>query len=492
MSRTLPASLIALTGAVSTALAGPPAELPYTLELFVAATEPVGVVFAPGDFTRAYVYTNPGVIHVVKDGVMLEDPFLDISSEIISSGEKGMFGLAFDPDFQTNGTFYITYSGGPSIDYTLEKFGTLDPDHADMSSRDIILMENSPTQSHYGGWIGFHPIDGYLYVAMGDGGPPTPPPQRAQQLNTRFGKILRIDPSGPDFYPEDDLHDYAIPADNPFVGQEGVMPEIWAYGIRQPWRCSFDRDTGDLWVGEVGRLGAEEVNLVPNGVSGMNYGWPCIEGTECTTFLGCDCMTVNAVAPMHDYPRSIGRCIIGGYRYRGCEIPELEGKYVFADFREGKIFVADVASDLSALENVQDVSAMITPSGGVLGNILGMGEDAYGEIYITDRIDDVIYKFVRSDGTPVNDCNKDGVEDNCQVLDGSLADTDGNGTPDVCDSAVCVGDCDMSGDVSFNDLVSMLFQFGKPSPPAGCDTDKSGMVDFNDLVQALFVFGPCP
>ena len=302
--------------------------------------------------------------------------------------------------------------------------------------------------------------------------------------------MLRIDVDGDDF-PGDNNRNYAIPPDNPFVGVTGD-DEIWAYGLRNPWRNAFDRLTGDLWITDVGQNAREEVNFQPAGVGGMNYGWDCKEGTACSTISGCttsgcNCNDPTLVDPIHEYNTGLGCAITGGYVYRGCAIPDLNGSYFYADYCVARIWT--FRYDGVNVTDFTERTAELAPGGGMSINLIAsFGEDAYGEIYICDRGGE-IFKIVPDvpGGIVGDDCNNNGIDDACDILAGA-PDVNGNGIPDECE---CIGDLDGDNDIDLQDLSTLLVNFGIPSgaQPEDGDLDGDGDVDLADLALLLTVFG---
>jgi glucose/arabinose dehydrogenase len=292
-----------------------------------------------GESRRLYITEKTGAVRVFRDGAAQSTPVLSGLAGLVPSGECGLLGLAFHPQFQSNGYMYILYqttaapAGTRIARYTLNP---VNPEAADPASvLSIMTIARSPTINHQGGWIGFGP-DGSLYISSGDGGDGA----NAQPLTTLLGKVLRIDVNA-DGFPGDPERHYDIPATNPFAGAPGALPEIWASGLRNPWRCSFDRQTGDLWIADVGNVAREELNFQPAAImppfAARNYGWPCMEGTLCQPASpGCECMSTAYTLPVYEYGRSFGNSIIGGYVYRGAAIPALRGHYLCADLGGAK------------------------------------------------------------------------------------------------------------------------------------------------------------
>ena len=339
-----------------------------------------------GDGTnRIFIVEKGGQIETLDldTGLLATTPFLDIASSISTAGEGGLLGLALAPDFSTSGTFYV-YVTNLSGDTEVRRYqvSSGDPNLADVSSADVILTFAQPDDNHNAGWIGFDSA-GLLFIASGDGGGSGDPGGNGQNTSTLLGAMLRIDPSGDDF-PADPLRDYAIPAGNPFATSGGA-PEIYAYGLRNPFRASFDRATGDLYIGDVGQGAVEEIDLIRPGEAGLNFGWNILEGTQ--TFAGGS--TAGLTPPIAEYSHGVGptegRSVTGGYVYRG-PIASLQGHYFFGDFISDNIWSIDVASIAqgttiaSSAFNVR--TAEFAPNLGVLDNLSSFGEDDAGNLYL--------------------------------------------------------------------------------------------------------------
>ncbi len=280
---------------------------------------------------RLYLVLQPGRIMVFDNVPAPSSPqtFLDIRDRVSDRGnEEGLLGLAFDPDYEDNGYFYVYYSAASPRRSVIARYqASPDAATADPNSEKIIMEIGQPYSNHNGGHIAFGP-DGYLYVGLGDGGSGGDPRGHGQDLGTLLGTILRIDVST-----LDETGGYAVPQNNPFVGVERALPEIWAYGLRNPWRFSFDRETGDLWTGDVGQNRLEEIDVIR---PGGNYGWNIMEGTSCFRDVGCD--REGLEPPVAEYGRDGGCSVTGGYVYRGSRIPSLVGAYVYGDFCSGRIW----------------------------------------------------------------------------------------------------------------------------------------------------------
>lgn len=330
-----------------------------------------------------------GVIREVLEGELLDDPYLDLRG-IVSrrGGEQGILCLAFHPNYTANGYFFLSYSEN-ATDATIVARYTTDPltGIVDPESEKRILTIAQPTTLHNGGMIAFGP-DGYLYIASGDGGGSDDPNNTGQRLDTLLGKILRIDIDHGD--------PYSIPEDNPFVGDPQALDEIWVYGVRNPWRFSFDRATGDLYFGDVGQQTREEISYQPAGSSGgENYGWSIAEGFACRDdSMGDSCGTLPGFTPpIHDYDHGLSRAVTGGYVYRGAALgEEYQGVYFFGDFITGQIWTFRYDGD--AVSEFSERTQEIAPAGADnIDMISSFYEDAEGELYIVD-FDGQVFKIV--------------------------------------------------------------------------------------------------
>ena len=286
-----------------------------------------------GEDNLLFVTEQAGIIHGFVNDLNVAESFvfLDITNRVSTKGnEEGLLGMAFDPDYSENGRFYVYYSASNPRRSVLSRFQTPpnNTDSADATSEVIVMEIPQPYSNHNGGQLAFGP-DGYLYVGLGDGGSAGDPKSNGQDLGTLLGSVLRIDVSRKTGRPG-----YGIPNDNPFSGVEGAREEIWAYGLRNPWRFSFNRDTGELWLGDVGQHLWEEIDLIEKG---GNYGWNVMEGEHCfRPKAGCD--TAGLEPPVFEYGSEEGCSVIGGYVYRGNRLPSLWGAYVYADYCSGSIW----------------------------------------------------------------------------------------------------------------------------------------------------------
>jgi glucose/arabinose dehydrogenase len=338
---------------------------------------PLYLTAPPGDMNRLFVVEKTGTIRIVKGGTLLPTAFLDLSSAVSGGDEQGLLGLAFDPGYASNGRFVVHYTDVAG-DTRLSIFQvSSDPDIADPASEQVILTAAQPFSNHNGGQILFGP-DGFLYLGLGDGGSANDPEGRGQDLTELLGSILRLDVQAG--------NSYTIPPDNPFVGQAGARPEVWSYGLRNPWRFSFDRASGDLYIADVGQSQSEEVDVATaSGGSGkgVNYGWNIMEGAHC---LAGTCDQTGLTLPVFEYNHSQGCSITGGYVYRGSAIPALQGLYFFADFCQG--WVRSFRHETSGIIELTDWPTL-RPG----GLITSFGEDAAGELYVM-AAGGGVFKFV--------------------------------------------------------------------------------------------------
>ena len=331
---------------------------------------------------QLWVMEQAGRVWIVdlKTGQKAEKPFLDINSLVSRKGnEEGLLGLAFAPDFAKTGRFYVDYTDKEK-QTRIVRFTSTDRLTTDPASAENVLVYPSEFENHNGGWITFGP-DGMLYIGNGDGGSGNDPHNNAQNLNSYLGKILRLDVS-----PE---KGYTVPKDNPFIGQENAKPEIYAYGLRNPWRCSFDKKTGDLWIGDVGQNAWEEINFTPAGkTKGANFGWRLREGEIATPKkdVGGDAPT-GAIEPIYVYKHgagpSEGLSVTGGYVYRG-PIRELQGRYIFGDYQNSRIWsFVERNGKASAFK---DHTTSLQPAGGRINLISSFAEDNEGNLFILDHV----------------------------------------------------------------------------------------------------------
>ena len=341
-----------------------------------ALDQPVYATAPPAD-PRLFVVEQTGRIRIIVDGKLTDTAFLDLSGSISSGGEQGLLGLAFHPGYADNGRFFVNYTDKDGDTHIVGYKVSADPAVADPASATELLRVDQPYANHNGGWLGFGP-DGYLYIGMGDGGSGGDPENRAQNPDELLGKILRLDVDG--------AAPYAIPANNPFA-EGGGRPEIFALGVRNPWRPSFDSD--DFYVADVGQNAHEEVTVITAESAGANLGWKIMEGPACYEAESCE--QTGLVPPSYSYSHDTGGCsITGGYVYRGKAIPEISGQYFFADFCDSRVnsfaFADGEAGDL--FDWTQQL--------GGIGGITSFGLDSSGELYIT-TIEGKLFEVVRAE-----------------------------------------------------------------------------------------------
>lgn len=344
---------------------------PFRLTTVVSGLDnPVYVTAPPGDSTRLFVVEKDGRIVIVRNDAIVTTPFLDISDQTTKGDEQGLLGLAFAPDYATSGRFYVSYTangGGAEGHSVISRFTvSANPDSSN-DDESVLLEVDQPFSNHNGGMITFGPGE-YLYFGLGDGGDGGDPLETGQDRTDLLGSMLRLDVSG---------SGYTIPPDNPFVGNAGERGELWNYGLRNPWRFSFDRQTNDLYIADVGQGQFEEVDVIAAGDGGgQNFGWDDMEGTHC--FEDNNCAGNPALRPILEYDHGSGRCAItGGYVYRGSAIPAIVGRYFYADFCTGSLASLTYAggNTVSATATYQRIS----------GNPTSFGEDGKGELYITTQ-----------------------------------------------------------------------------------------------------------
>jgi glucose/arabinose dehydrogenase len=490
-----------------------------TQQIATGFARPVFATSPRGDFNRLFVVEqrsgSTGRVRVVSlvDNSVSSTIYLSITN-VATGNEQGLLGLAFHPNFMQNGYFYVNYtrsaqsgvSAGSTIIARYRATGG-DPNSltADPTSATILLTIPQPDSNHNGGWIGFGP-DGNLYIATGDGGNAndtngtstitavghTAATGNAQDItNNKLGKMLRIDVDGPDNIPgnADDADatlglPYRTPSNNPFNGSTGDR-EIWAYGLRNPWRPSFDRETGDLWIADVGQNLIEEINCAPSTAAGLNYGWRCMEANSCTGLTGCTCNAASLYMPLHSYTHTLSRCsITGGYVYRGCAIPWLRGNYFFADYCGGQIYTLQKGSTYQTSTNLIDRTAELDPPGtATIVNVMSFGEDALGELYICDQTGGTIYKIVETALT-APDCNNNGKPDACDIATRRSLDLNGDGIPDECQAVPCTGDFNQDGGIDGADVEAFFIAWANGTGSA--DVNQDGGVDGAD-VEVFFV-----
>jgi len=342
---------------------------------------PVWAGVPNGASGKLWVMEQAGRVWIIdaKTGERAENLFIDLRDEVTrQSNEQGLLGLAFAPDFVETGRFYVNYTDKEKHT-CIVRYTSKDRETSDPSTGEIIMRYPQTYSNHNGGWLGFGP-DGMLYIGNGDGGSANDPKNDSQNLESLLGKILRIDVSG--------ATAYKIPADNPYVNDKKVRPEIWAYGLRNPWRCSFDRDTGDFWIGDVGQNHWEEINYMPKGKgAGANYGWRLREGDKATPAKGVGGRKpAGAIDPVYVYKSGSGdkegKSVTGGYVYRG-PVRELQGRYVFGDYQNPRIW-SFLLKNRKATD-FKDHTKSLQPEGGKINLIASFAEDENGGLFIIDH-----------------------------------------------------------------------------------------------------------
>jgi len=340
---------------------GPPTVRRIVLETVATGlASPVLLTSPPAD-PRLFVVEQPGRIRIIDENGARAQPFLDITDRVGSGAERGLLGLAFPPDHAATGEFIVDYTDR-SGDTRIERYHvTDDPDIADPSSGRLILAVEQPFANHNGGMITFGP-DGMLYIGLGDGGSGGDPRGNGQNRSTLLGSILRIDTR---------VEPYAVPPDNPFAGMAGARPEIWAWGLRNPWRFSFDRAAGLLFIADVGQDAYEEINVARADAAGLNYGWNVMEAGHC--FSSQSCSIHGLTLPVLEYEHADGCSVTGGFVYRGSAVPTAAGLYFYADYCVGWI---------RSFRYVDGQAVERMDWGFEAGNVLSFGEDANGEVYV--------------------------------------------------------------------------------------------------------------
>jgi glucose/arabinose dehydrogenase len=362
----------------SCAAGAPVSGIPALTARLVASglRNPLDLQAAPGDRERLYVVEQGGRIRVIRNGQLQATPFLDVSGRISSGGERGLLGLAFHPQFATSRRLFVNYTN-PRGDTHIAEFRATSADAADPGSERVLLTAAQPFANHNGGGLAFDNSGGLL-IALGDGGSGGDPLGNGQRLDTFLGKVLRID--------VDAAAPYAVPADNPFRATPGAAPEIWAYGLRNPFRVSVDRPTGDLYIGDVGQNRVEEIDVgLASRRGGENYGWNTLEGSQCFS-PASGCNRSGLVPPVYEYSHSEGCSVTGGVVYRGCRMPDLAGTYFFGDFCTGLVRSFRLASGQAT--DLRDWTAGLRG----IGSPSSFGLDAEGEAYVVDY-DGEVYRL---------------------------------------------------------------------------------------------------
>lgn len=345
-------------------------------ELASGLYQPTFVSAAPGDERRLFVLERSGAVRVVRDGELLPEPFLDLSEGVSTFNEEGLLGLAFHPGYRDNGRFFVQYTSldpsrspqqGSQVVLSELRRSTGSFDRADAATERILMLVEQPSDLHIGGMLAFSPLDGMLYVSRGEGGS-----KRAQAPGVWLGKMLRIDVDV-----DAGERPYGIPEGN-WIG-DGVLPEIWSLGLRNPWRFSFDACTADLYIGDVGEGSFEEINFEPASSPGRNYGWEILEGRACFEADACDASGTSL--PVLTYGRGFGCAVISGYVYRGQRIPALRGTYLYADYCSGRF--GSFRVEAGEAVDVRELTSSINPDG--ISLITSFGADNAGELYVVTQ-----------------------------------------------------------------------------------------------------------
>jgi len=367
-----PAASVAPSPAASAGTSGSFDPSGVTVDVAVAVKgfdSPLDVTNAADGSGRLFVVEQAGRIRLVKGGVLIDRPFLDITGRIASGGERGLLGLAFHPDYPTDPRFFVNYTDrdGNTVVSQFTVSGA-DPDVGDPDSEVVLMHIAQPFANHNGGAVVFGP-DGMLYIATGDGGSGGDPQGNGQRLDTHLGKILRIDVN----VAPGASTPYQVPADNPFATTAGAKPEIWFYGLRNPWRIRFDRETGDLWIGDVGQNAWEEIDVARAGQKGLDYGWNIMEATHCfNPSSGCD--QTGLTFPVAEYDHDFGCAVIGGVVVRDASQGRLNGTYLFGDACSDNLWLMDPAGD-----QLREAT-LVAKMGRTLSSI---GEAEDGSVYAT-------------------------------------------------------------------------------------------------------------
>lgn len=376
--------LLAAGAACKNSSANSPPDVAVALQRVGTFDSPVYLISPPGDTARLFIVEQDGRIRIVRNDTILARAFLDLRGRINTGGEEGLLSLAFHPQYSANGRCYVYFTDSRGdiriVRYTVSS----DPDSADEATADTVLKIAHPGQSnHNGGQLQFGP-DGMLWAGTGDGGGGGDPADNGQNKHALLGKLLRLDVTGDS--------GYAIPADNPGAADTSFAPEVWSYGLRNPWRFSFDRQTGDLYVGDVGQGAWEEVDIAPVASQrgrGANYGWNIMEGNHC--YPSVPCSSTGLVPPFVEYSHASGACtVVGGYVYRGAALPALDGHYFFADYCNGAV-TSVVFPDAATF----DWTPVLRPG----DFVSSFGQDAKGELYIL-QLGGPVYRIVPAPPAP--------------------------------------------------------------------------------------------
>lgn len=457
----------------------------------------VHATYAPGDSQRLFASDLGGRVFVVRlpSGQVVPEPYLTVPAE--SGAKRGMYGAAFHPQYPSNGFVYVVFSRESHVQVLRFTRAAENPDRVDPASQQNVIAVPSGPAMHFGGWIEFGP-DGYLYLSIGDGADS----QSAQDLSGLRGKILRIDVDGDDF-PADPERNYRIPSDNPFAGT-GSRPEIWLYGLRNPWRCGFDPGSGALIIGDVGEHVREEITYVPPEFRGANLGWPCFEGTFPGVALP-PCSPPNSVRfPLLEIGHTdaipptnqLADFLVGGPVYGGAALVEFGGWYFFLTNHSGQTREYALRIAAGQIAEFRDLTAGMFPPGWMIGNVVSFGRDASGELLLCvpfgPRSVSEIYRLVPQ--APFEDCDGDREPDRWEIVYGGSMDENGDGLADECWPTE--GDLDFDHDVDIQDLSMILAYYtariGEPGYHRVADLDDDEQIALSDLTRLLSNFGTTP
>ncbi len=457
------------------------------VRLTAGLSAPLYACAAPGDTSRIFIVQQGGLIRILKNGSLLATPFMNLSTKILIGSEQGLLGMAFHPNYASNGFFFVSYTRAGDGASIVERYTVSgNPDVGNPATFvPIVGPVAQPESNHNGGGIQFG-ADGMLYFGLGDGGGGNDQHGaigNGQLGTTLLGKMLRYDVNIAPPY---------IPANNPFVNDPNVRDEIWDLGMRNPWRWSFDRVTGAMFIGDVGQGAVEEIDIEPAGAGGRNYGWRCMEGLNCTGLSGCTCNAPALTLPVDTYSHSFGCSVTGGYMYRGCAMPALQGTYFYADYCSARIwsFTYDIVT--GAKGPTIERTSQLAPGGGMaINSITSFGEDGYGEILIVDGGGE-LYKIT---STTQVDCNHNLIDDVCDLAYGNSLDVNGNGIPDECDGAPPFLYC--SGKFTSSGCAPTMAKVGYSSATLGsgfivratdCMNNKPGLLLYGVSGQAALPF----
>ena len=457
--RRITALIVGLSAALCTSAQAGTTAIKPKLVIGTGLTYPTTIASAPGDTTRLFICQKRGVISIIDISgttpVLLTTPFLDIDALVTGgasvSDEQGLLGLCFDPDYTTNGQFYVYYTTASTNLVARYLRSTTNPNVAQTTG--VTLMSwSDPYTNHNGGDIHFKMGTRDLYIGTGDGGSSNDPSGNAQNLVSKLGKMHRIIPTVGGASPY-----HTIPTDNPYVGGASTVDDsVWAYGLRNPWRWSFDRANGDMYIADVGQNAVEEVDYAPSNVAGgRNYGWRCTEGSSCTGLTGCTCNGTTLTAPVRTYSHAAagGYSITGGYVYRGCAMPDMQGIYFYVDYSSNNSWSFKMVSGVVTEFVTRNAELQVALGGQAVNQIVAFGEDGNGEMYMADH-GGQIYKIVPATGEVV--CNPP-----------NPADLNGDGYIDGADmtqllgcwGAAC-GDINADGYTDGSDLTVLLSAWG--------------------------------